>query len=349
MAAALIAWAGLAHAQQTTVPPSAPYASAQAALDRGLGAFRTAKYDTAIAALTAAAAMGDSSTRFVAEFYLARIYAADAGPATDHTKAFVLYRKLADENLTVDPLASRRAPFVAKALIALAGYVRAGVKEIELAPNPRRAADYLHHAAVFLGDRDAQLELARLYLGPDGSKKAPKDDVRRGLHYLAVLAEESHGPAQAMLAELFWQGRHVAKDARRALALVTMAVENAPQHERIWIEEGYAAIFCATNQITRAEAGVLVARWRQTFLRPDGAVTRTGSFELLPARQCASGESVALAPPGGTPKLAKAPDVAVGGATDPTRPVPVGTTVKAGPPPVGFKAAGIVEAAAAKK
>ena len=105
--------------------------------------------------------MGDSSARFVAEFYLARIYAADAGPAKDPAKAFVLYRKLADENLTIDPLASQRAPFVAKALIALAGYMRAGVKEIDLAPNPRRSADYLHHAAVFFGDRDAQLELAR--------------------------------------------------------------------------------------------------------------------------------------------------------------------------------------------
>ena len=47
--------------------------------------------------------MGNSSARFVAEFYLARIYAADAGPAKDPAKAFVLYRKLADENLTIDP------------------------------------------------------------------------------------------------------------------------------------------------------------------------------------------------------------------------------------------------------
>jgi uncharacterized protein len=335
IAAALIAWACAAHAQQATAPPSGQYASAQAALERGLGAFRTGKHETAITALNAAAAMGDSSARFVAEFYLARVYAADAGVAKDPAKAFVLYRKLADENLTIDPLASQRAPFVAKALIALAGYMRTGVKEIDLAPNPRRAADYLHHAAVFFGDRDAQLELARAYLGAD----RPSDDVRRGLHYLAVLAEESHGPAQAVLAELFWRGRHVAKDDRRALALVTMAAENAPPHERLWIEEGYAAIFCATNQVTRAEAGVLVARWRQTFSRPDGAVTRTGSFEMLPARQCASGERVALSSPGaskaeGTPGPAAAT-------------LPVGT-LKTAPAPVGFKAAGIAEAATKK-
>jgi hypothetical protein len=329
IAAALIAWAGAAHAQQATAP-SAQHAAAQVALERGLGAFRTGKHDTAIAELSAAAAAGDSSARFIAEFYLARIYAADVGPATDHTKAFVLYRKLADENLAVDPLTSQRAPFVAKALIALAGYVRAGVKAIDLPPNPRRAADYLHHAAVFFGDRDAQLELARISLRADSSK----DDVRRGLHYLAVLAEESHGPAQAVLAELFWHGRLVAKDPRRALALATIAVENAPQHERIWVEEGYAAIFCAASQITRVEAGVLVARWRQTFLRPDGPVARTGSFELLPARQCASGEQVAVSAPGAS-RVGVPADVTVG-------------ALKTAPTPAGFKAAGIAEAATKK-
>jgi hypothetical protein len=122
-----------------------------------------------------------------------------------------------------------------------------------------------------------------------------------------------------------------------------MAVENAPQHERIWIEEGYAAIFCATNQIVRAEAGVLVARWRQTFLRPDGAVARTGSFEMLPERQCSSGERVALAPPGGSSKM----EVAAGSAA-PVRPV-TAESLKTTPAPVGFKAAGIVEAARTRK
>jgi hypothetical protein len=339
IAALLVAWAGAAHAQQAAAFPPAQYASAQAALERGLTAFRTGKHATAISALSSAAAMGDPSARFIAEFYLARIYAENAGPATDHTKAFVLYRKLADENVNVDPGTSQRAPFVAKALIALAGYLRAGIKEIDLAPNPRRAADYLHHAAVFFGDREAQLELARAYL----SANSPPDDVRRGLHHLAVLAEESYGPAQAVLADLFWRGRYVAKDNRRALALVTMAVENAPAHERIWIEEGYATIFCATTQITRAEAGVLVARWHQTFLRPvHGVVVRTGSFEFLPARQCASGERVAIAPPATSKERARPSSAAAA-----VRPIIVGT-LKTGPAPVGFKAAGIVEASANK-
>ena len=66
------------------------------------------------------------------------------------------------------------------------------------------------------------------------------------MHYLSVLTEEGYPGAQALLAELLWRGRYVKKDERRALALITMAVENAPEHERIWIEDIYQNIFCGT-------------------------------------------------------------------------------------------------------
>ena len=42
----------------------------------------------------------------------------------------MLFQKLADDNADVDPDDGQRAPFVAKALTALAGYLRDGVKEI---------------------------------------------------------------------------------------------------------------------------------------------------------------------------------------------------------------------------
>jgi TPR repeat protein len=181
---------------------------------------------------------------------------------------------------------------VAKAFIALAAYVRRGVKDIGVEANPRRAANYLHHAAIFFGDKEAQFELARLYLsGEDGS-----DDVRRGLHYLSSLSEQSYPPAQALLAELFWKGRHVKADERRALALITMAVENAPAHDRIWIEETYHSIFCAATQGTRQEADGIMARWRKMFARPAELSDGTGAAgaDLQPERQCSNGEAVAI-------------------------------------------------------
>ena len=332
-AAALIAWTVGATAQQI------PASSAQAAIERGLGAYQAGSREAALSALSEAASRGDPSVRFAAEFYLARIYAENIAAGADQTKAFVLFRKLADENLDIDPETSKRAPFVAKALIALAGFVRVGLTDIDLAPNPSRAMDYLHHAAVFFGDRDAQLELARIYLGGSSG-----DDVRRGLHYLAALSEEGHAPAQALLAELFWRGRHVKKDERRALALVTMAAESAPSHERIWIDDTYATIFCATAEPTREEAGRLVARWRRMITQPSAGpepAMRVGAARpLVPERQCASGEQVALGPAPKAPPPAAAP----------TQPGSVGLLHPAAPSTgaSGFRAAGFVEPVAKK-
>jgi TPR repeat protein len=332
---------GIAAADTVVRPGSAAaqqrpaFASAQAALTGGLGAYQAGHRGAAISALTEAAAKGDASEKFVAEFYLARIFSEDVAGGADHTKAFVLFRKLADENVTVDPETSQRAPFVAKALIALAGYVRSGLREIDLAPNPARADDYLHHAAVFFGDRDAQYELARAYLDDDRRG----DDVRRGLHYLAALTEASHAPAQALLGELFWHGRYVKKDQRRALALITMATEGAPAHERIWIEDVYATVYCASEPAVREQASLLATRWRTMFARPyrDAApgATVSATRDLLPERQCANGEKVALGAPSRLEPAAAQPS-GLG-------------LLKSAPPPAGFRAAGFIEPATAKK
>lgn len=321
LAAGLLAAASGAAAQQPDVR-----SSAQSALRRGLIAYRAGQQETAIPALTEAAGMGDPSAGFFAEFYLARIYSENVGAAADHTKAYMLFRKLADENLNVDPYRSQRAPFVAKALIALAGYVRAGIKEIGLPANPHRAGDYLNHAAVFFGDKDAQFELARLYLSPGGSA----DDIKRGLHYLSVLTVAGYPAAQALLAELLWRGQHVKKDDGRALALITLAVEYAPAHERMWIEDSYATIYCAATQATRQEAGRIVARWRKMFTQPSPEPPGLAVRGFLPERQCANGETVAIAR-------------AIKAATARTAPPSDLKPVKNGREPFGFRAAGVVK------
>jgi TPR repeat protein len=281
--AALMAVAGSASAQQ---------ASTRANLDAGLAAYRSGHSEIAIPTLTEAAARGDENTKFFAEFYLARMYSESAGGIANHPRAFVLFRKIADENAEVDPAESQRAAFVAKALIALASYTRSGLREIDLPPNPRRATDYLYHAANYFGDKEAQLELAKVYV----SGEASKDDVRRGMHYLSTLSEESNPSAQAVLAEMFWRGNHVRRDEQRALALITMAVENAPAHDRIWIEEIYHGVFCGTSQDTRQVAEGFIARWRNFFARPTRPADGVGLVgrDLLPERQCSNGEKVAV-------------------------------------------------------
>jgi TPR repeat protein len=242
---------------------------------------------------------------------LARIYSDNDSAFTDHARAYTLFQKFADGNADVDPDDGQRAPFVAKALTALAGYLRDGVAEIGLRPNPERAVDYLNHAATFFGDKEAQFELAKVYLGGRGNV----EDVKRGMHYLSVLTEEGYPGAQAYLADLYWRGRYVKKDERRALALIRMAVENAPKHERIWIEDIYQNIFCGASQGTRQQADGIVARWRKIFSPPAPAGDRMGlGAELQPQRACGNGEVVDIgrdlppakevAPPGALPPAA---------------------------------------------
>lgn len=279
MAGASVAWAG-----------GLKYASPQAAFEQGLGAYKSGYYEIAIPALEEAAAKGPDLNRFFAEFYLARIYSDNNSAFTDHPKAYLLFQKLADENADADPDDGRRAPFVAKALTALAGYLRSGVKEIGVRPDPDRAVEYLHHAATFFGDKDAQFELAKINL----SNGASSEDVKRGKHYLSVLTEEGYPAAQAFLADLLWRGQYVHRDEQRALALISMAVEKAPPHERIWIEDIYQNIFCGTSKGTRKQADGLVAMWRQKFAPAPAPTNRMGlgGRELDVKRTCGDGEVV---------------------------------------------------------
>jgi TPR repeat protein len=91
----------------------------------------------------------------------------------------MLFRKLADENADADPDEGHRAPFVAKALTALAGYLRTGVPELKVAPDLDRAIECLQNAATSFGDQDAQFELAKIYLS-----RGEDDDIKLGKHFL---------------------------------------------------------------------------------------------------------------------------------------------------------------------
>jgi TPR repeat protein len=291
------------------------YASPQVAFEQGLGAYKAGYYEIAIPALEEAAARGPTLNRFYAEFYLARIYSDNTGAHTDHPKAFLLFQKLAEENADADPYDGRRAPFVAKALIAVAGYLTHGVKEIGVEPDGERALEYLRHAATFFDDKDAQFELAKTYLTGNGGE----EDIKRGMHYLSVLTGEGHAGAQAVLADLYWRGRLVARDEQRALALIRMAVENAPAHERIWIEDIYQNIFCGSSQGTRKQADGMVAVWKKTFTPPAAPAERIGfgdlgSRDMQPQRSCGNGEVVTIERAGAAPEAPAPVNAAVRGA-----------------------------------
>lgn len=282
-----------------------PFKSAEEALEQGLSGYRNGFFEHAVPALRFAA---DESTRarIPAQYYLARIYADSSTPFTDHKQAYALFLQIATENAdTIDP-DDRRVAFVAKALIAVAGYLRTGLPQIGLERDVARAAQFLRYAATSFGDEDAQFELAKLYLKGDEI-----EDPAFARHYLSVLAQKGHPGAQAVLAEQYWRGgKIVTRDQKRALALITVAVDNAPAQDKIWIEDIYHNIFCGSSQGVRSNADGLVAFWRKQYAKPFDTQQRSGlgagSLQPEPARSCSDGERVLanrrLAPPLSAPK-----------------------------------------------
>ena len=194
IAATCIAW--LATGAVAAGPGK--YDSPQAAFEQGLNAYKTGQYEIAVPALEEAAKKGSESNQFFADFYLARIYSDASGGKADRAKAYELFRKLADENADADPDEGHRAPFVAKALTALAGYLRTGVPELGVKPDIDRAVEYLQNAATSFGDQEAQFELAKTYLSRGGD-----DDVKLGKHFLSVLARDGFRQRAGL------PGRHV--------------------------------------------------------------------------------------------------------------------------------------------
>jgi TPR repeat protein len=265
------------------------YANPTVAYEQGLGAYRSGYYEIAIPALEHVSTKGtDPLPRLMAEFYLARIFADSTGAQTDHAKAYILFQRIADEYADIDPDDAKRAPIVAKALTAVAIYVRDGVAEIGLQPDLQRAVEYLRHAATFFNEADAQFELAKINIGDEAQR-------RNGLHFLQKLAKEYHPGAQAVLADLMMRGKYVPQDRAQALALIKMAVENATSSERIWIEDIYQNIYCGSTADVREKSKTFVADWRKRFSQPRSVVEQPLGLgrrpELgMPARVCANGE-----------------------------------------------------------
>lgn len=297
------------------------FASAQAALAKGVADFKRGDYAAAVPALEAAALEKD----FTAQYTLAQIYADNDGPQTDHAKAYVLYQSIADEYADVDPDDDRRAPYVAKALTALAGYLQVGIVEIGLKPDLDRAADYLHHAALFFGDEDAQFELVKMKLSGEGVP----EDIAGAKHWLAVLSQRGHSGAQAFLADLYWRGKFVEPDKVRAFALISVAVEHAPPRERIWIEDVYQNIFCGAGEGVRKQASGMVADWRARYGRrvQEPQPGDIAALAVHADRSCKNGDSVTFDLPGQV--QASAPDTAAGAAGAPAGPLVTGSTASA--------------------
>lgn len=259
------------------------FVSPEAAVEQGRGAYRGGMFTMAEKALSFAAQRGS----LLGRYYLARLYADPNTSFTSHPKAYELYSGIVKEFAArIDVDDDPNARYVGKSLTALAGYTLRGVPELHIAPNPERAASYLQEAATFFRDQDAEFELAKLYLTGEGVEINRRQATSR----LSTLSKSGHPGAQAFLADLYWRGKIVPRDESQALALITLAVENAPAHDRIWIEDTYSSIFCGMSAGVRQQAESLIASFRHRYApRPGTEPQDTVGLGSSPVRNCSDG------------------------------------------------------------
>jgi hypothetical protein len=233
------------------------FATPEAAFDQGISAYRNGRYRMAIEALEFAA----RSEHFRAQYYLARIYSNNSLDLTNHGRAYAIFKKLVDGAPFVDRYSDPRASYIAKSYVQLALYNRTGLEtpDVKLPANSREAVRLLEIAANLYDDRDAQFELAKVYLSNDGVS----EDLARGKDRLIRLAKSRHAGAQAFLADLLWRGRYFEVDHESALFWISSAMLLATENDRFWIEEIYQVVYCGSSPERRERSHDAVMAWQQ--------------------------------------------------------------------------------------
>ncbi len=262
------------------------FRSPEAALKQGLGAYRGGYYEIAVPALKFAA----DEDSLLAKYYLAQIYSDNLGSRTDHARAFHIYEQIVSDYSEMDPGVDPRGPIVGQSMTAYAKYVLKGLSEIDLKPNPKVARYYFSNASTTFDNEDAQFELAKMDMVGDGVPR----NRRLARHWLSTLSEKGHPGAQAFLADLLWRGKHVEADPVQALALIVVAVKNAPPQERLWIEDIYQTIYCGAPNGVRKQVTGIVANWGKRYSRKVRARSPRHALggDARPLRTCQDGEYV---------------------------------------------------------
>lgn len=240
-------------------------ASAPRNSSQQLAAVEPGKAISPLSALTQAAERGELD----AQFKLARIHAAGEGVPRSPLKAFRLFHHIVDAHADVHPR-EPRARRVAHAFVALGDYYRSGIQGSAIKADKHRAVSLYRHAASYLGDADAQFNLARMYLQGEGVAR----NGRLAVNWLTNAAKKRHAKAQALLGDLLWRGaKGVRRQPLKGLALLILASQNAKDEAQArWIEGLLTSALAHANAHERAGAKRLAARWQGRIGQPSARV-----------------------------------------------------------------------------
>lgn len=165
------------------------------ALRFGLDSYRSGDKQTAAEALNFAAEKGSAG----AQWKLGRMYAEGDGVERNDYKAFELFNEVAaahvdDEDGSRDP----SAPYVSDAFVQLGTYFKSGIPDSGIKPDLGRARGYFAHAAVYFGDADAQLNLARMYYNGEGGVR----DLNQAAKWAKRAADKGNVAADGLFATI---------------------------------------------------------------------------------------------------------------------------------------------------
>lgn len=210
----------------------------------GFSAYKSGRKDEALKAYRDAAEHGHAGARWK----LATMYASGDGVKEDDYEAFRLYEGLVNEGAAPG---TRDETFIAHSLMSLANYLRRGIPNSPISPDPLRARQLYLQAASQFGDADAQFELGRMYMSGEGGPADPVQAAR----WFNLAAHKGHVGSEAMLGKiLFDSGKTV-----KGLSYLTKALDKANEPDIHWIralqEEAFAVASEADRRTAMALAG----------------------------------------------------------------------------------------------
>jgi hypothetical protein len=185
---------------------------------QGMSAYVANRFDIAIPALKFASEKG----KIEADRILAKIYSDETAIDHDNLKAFEHFERYAYHHTDISYLHAY-ASQVAEAFVELGKYYLNGIPDSRIKSAPEIAVRHFKHAASHLRDTDAYYHLARSYLLGKGVQR----NLLTAAKWLKRAYQMNHAAAQAVLGNLFWEGKGVGRNRGLALTLLLLANKNS--------------------------------------------------------------------------------------------------------------------------
>ena len=233
----------------------------------GFKAYQRGQKLEAFEALRYAADKGHPGARWK----LGKMYAEGDGVPENDYEAYKIFEEIVRDQ-DEDAGSYANAPYVASAVVALAGYLRRGIPGSPVAADLPRARQFYFHAASFFGSAQAQFELGRMTLDGTGGRANPRQAAR----WLKLSAEKGNIGAQALLGYLLFDGQKIQLPAQpvRGLAMLTMAMTQATPKDQEWIRPMQEEAFSLASENDRRTA-LAYADQQLAPVAPSAPATKT--------------------------------------------------------------------------